>query len=305
MSKRSILFSFFYLCSIYVIGQSPDLVLLKEGGRVEGKILSIDDSGLTLEREINGKWEKLSLPKNQIREIIYGSDVENAENVETSSDIENASSYRIVEDYTDSIQYNPDPNESNQALKFNISAYQLGSLGGSYEYGINTTSSLELVVAAHGWGLNPSDIIEKRGIGMEFGYKKKMFGLVNMLHDYGHTLQGTYLKAVVGFGSVNEREEVYSPQSIQFTNANRNYGYLGFDLGSQWVFGNLLSFDLYTGLLYYNGDFEEYRNNNGAQFFNDSNSFEDGDIFANNNVAVKIGFRVGILFGKHGIKPKF
>jgi len=183
------------------------------------------------------------------------------------------------------------------ALKFNFTALGLGSLSLSYEKSLGRNKSFEVVASSHGTGVS-NDNSHKNGFGGEVGFKFKMGNIFSEYYLPDHLLSGTYIKPILGFGSVNERQETYSfGNSFVFRNKNRNYGYLGFDLGYQWVFGDLVLMDIYSGMAYYNGEFEITTNDNGEIRVTNEDFFDEGDFFGSDKFGAKAGFKIGILFG--------
>lgn len=185
-----------------------------------------------------------------------------------------------------------------QLASFNFTAMGLGTLSFGYERAFGKNTGVEIVASIHGAGVQNKDV-HKEGFGIEVGYKYKMGNIFSEYYLPDHLMSGTYIKPIIGFVSVNERTEIFFPNNaFTLQNKNRDYGYLGFDLGYQWVFGDLVSMDIYSGLAYYNGDFEITTNNSGEITKSNDNYFDEGDFFASDNFGAKAGFRIGILFGR-------
>jgi len=238
------------------------------------------------------------IPEKYVEKSLYDLDKfkRNTEEMESSDkegQLDEEEMRKIV--YVDNKTYN---------VKINFSAMTVGSTILTFEKAIDKNRSWEVSAAVHGFGLL-TNIEDKEGLGAEAGYKVK---LGNIFSDYylpDHILSGTYIKYVAGFGSVSEQTRSFSVNRFLLETKNRNYGYIGVDLGYQWIFGNRVSMDMYTGMHYYNGDFEVIVNDDGEiNTFTNRTDFEDGDIFADNNLSIKAGFRIGYIFGKGKLKNK-
>ena len=240
-------------------------------------------------------YQKSAVDELEEDEIIADSQEENMPDYVDDSDLD---SYKqemdLEEKYMEDVIYTQN---RMQMASFNFTAMGLGALAFGYERAFGKNKGIEAIVSIHGAGLENQNV-EKSGFGVELGYKYKMGNIFSEYYLPDHLMSGTYIKPIVGFVSVNERIENYSGNnSFVFQNKNRNYAYAGFDLGYQWVFGDLVSMDIYSGIAYYNGQFEVTTNDNGEIRITEDNYFDEGDFFASDNFGAKAGFRIGILFG--------
>lgn len=263
----------------------------------------IDEAPEIEEEEVEEeKLDELIEAEKYVEEVNEEAGYEN----KSYSNDDNLTNYQmemdLEEKYMEEVIYTQ--NRMNMAT-FNFTAMGLGALAFGYERALGKNKGLEAVVSIHGMGLENQNV-EKEGFGFEIGYKYKMGNIFSEYYLPDHLMSGTYIKPIVGFVTVNERIENYSGNnSFVFQNKNRDYGYAGLDLGYQWVFGDLVSMDIYSGVAYYNGDFEITTNDNGEIRVTEDNYFDEGDFFASDNFGAKAGFRIGILFGsKSNYKSK-
>lgn len=248
-----------------VSGVSQDIIILKDGKRIEAKILEVNDYEIRYNEFDDPNGIIFTIDRAMIKEIRYSfGRREKQENPE-----ENALYY--IDDKKD-------------ILKFNFTALADATTVLLYERGLQPFSSFEAAVKINGLGFNNDN--EKSGFGLSAGYKVKIGSLFHKNQSFRpkHYLQGGYFKPGIGFNTVKAEYGQYEKYS---------YVNFGFDIGHQWVFRNIFSLDLYFGLHYYGGNFDE--RGSGDVFFEDD--FTDGDLTGIDNFAWAYGIRLGFLFG--------
>ena len=284
-----------------------DYIIRTNGDKLNVVILEVSEDKISYKYPFERDEDRREIDRVLVKEI-YQKSPENdgSEKVDDSSE-ENLYSYDnetdrdsyreemdLEEKYMEEVIYTQN---RMQMATFNFTAMGLGALAFGYERAMGKNKGIEAIVSIHGAGLENQNV-EKSGIGVEVGYKYKMGNIFSEYYLPDHLMSGTYIKPILGFVTVNERIENFSfNNSFVFQNKNRNYGYVGFDLGYQWVFGDLISMDIYSGIAYYNGQFEITTNDNGEIRITEDNYFDEGDFFASDNFGAKAGFRIGILFG--------
>jgi len=175
-------------------------------------------------------------------------------------------------------------------LKLNFSAIANTASILTYERAIDSKSSWEASIAAHGLGVNNEE--ERSGFGMNAAYKLKFGGLFKK-DDYrpAHLLHGGYLRPNLGFNSISFDNPTWLFDEYE------KYSYLhgGFDIGKEWILNNTLSLDLYGGFHYYGGTFTQIDNPSceSCETYEDIN---DGNLSGSSNVAAKYGLQIGFLF---------
>lgn len=143
-----------------------------------------------------------------------------------------------------------------------------------------------------------TDADDRRGVGIDFGYKMKLKSLFKKSGTYrpDHILHGSYAKPMIGFHALTKRN--YSDSETDFKVMN-----VGLDIGKQWILNKTVSLDLHIGFHYYGGSID--RSNTLGIFDEASGSFfQGGDLIGSNNTATSIGFRIGYLFGSYGDQQK-
>ncbi len=280
-----------------------DLIETKNSRIIKAKITDTDESTIYFSLLDGSSDIVRKMDKSEVLKVIYGykptvtSDVLDQFPKDlfdgNSFDHDDLRQISVNQDYMHNHVYVENrPNN----VKFNLSAIGLASGLVSYERAFNHRSSFEAIVALHGVQASRG-INQKEGLGLELGYKLKLAALLSSYYVPDHILAGTYIKGLIGGASVNERKEFFSFNGQTLESKNRNYAYVGLDIGYQWILNNRVSLDIYAGMQYYNGEFEVVTNENGnITKSTRRNDFEDGDIFGNNNFITKAGFRVGYLF---------
>jgi len=183
--------------------------------------------------------------------------------------------------------------DKNQNLKINFSTIIGNNLIMTYERAISPLSSIETSIKIFGLGLI-DDGRNRRGMGLDFGYKMKLKSLFKSNGTYrpSHLLHGGYVKPMIGFHALN-RNRIFSSSRVSHRLMN-----IGMDIGKQWILNNKLSIDIHTGLHYYGGS-EYITNTNGISDEVYLSSFSGGDIVGFANLALSFGIRIGGIFGSY------
>jgi hypothetical protein len=276
-------------------GKPQDYIIRTDGDSLSVNILSVTPEKIVYIYPFENEDLKREIDRSQVDDYYQSRKKDNfsvkKDKMETPAETRNID---FQDQYMEEVIY---VQNRMQLIKFNFTALGLGSISLAYEHSLGKNKSLEIVASQHGLGLNNTGGT-KEGFGAEIGYKFKMGNIFSEYYLPDHLLSGTYIKPILGFASVNETIETFNPNNtFVFENKNRNYGYLGFDLGYQWIFSDLISMDIYTGMAYYNGEFEVTINNDGDIRETNDNFFDEGDFFASGNFGAKAGFKIGILFG--------
>lgn len=254
------------ICLVPVLVQGQDVIILKDGKRINAKIIEVDDYEIRYNEWKDQGGIIFTIDRARIREIRY--EFGRREQEETPGE--------------EAVYYIDD---KKAAIELNFTALSSSTLILQYEHGLSPNSSLEGAIKFNGVGFNNDD--GKSGVGLALGYKVKIGSVFNRNDSYRpkHYLAGWYFKPGIGFNSVTTDSGEYTKYS---------YLHLGFDLGHQWVFRNSITLDLFIGWHYYGGDFDERVPGNDF-FFEDE--IRDGNLFGTNNSAAAIGINIGVPFG--------
>ena len=266
---KNLFFAVFFL-SMTTIAFSQDVIVQKNGEKMEVKVTELADSYVKFYHFEDPDKVEISMNRSLIREIKfeYG-----RKETEVSPGLDES--------------YYVDDNRNNILLNF--TAIPSSTLMLSYERGIDPNSSFGGAIKIHGPGTANYD---KSGFGIEGNYKVKM-GSVFKKDQYrpNHLLQGFYVRPTVGFTSAKiEGESIYG----DFDDYEYSYLYGGFNLGKQWVFNNKLSLDIFAGLMFYGGDYTVTENS--CETCDYTNDIQDGNLAGYNNTAFNYGLQLGYTF---------
>jgi hypothetical protein len=146
--------------------------------------------------------------------------------------------------------YNPEnyPDDRTKAIKLDFISPLTGNTTISYEQSMRPGRSWEVSLGLIGMGIDPNNN-NALGLFGQFGIKfikSPDFYLSRM--RYSHLLKGGYIKPVVSFAAYGiDRNEIY-PYNVERETVLS--GMIMVDFGKQWVFDNVLLFDLYAGVGY-------------------------------------------------------
>lgn len=255
------------------VGFSQDIIKQKNGEKMEVKIVELADDYVKFYYYEDPDKVEIVMNRSLIREIEfeYG---------------------RKEEEITPGLDesYFVDDKRNNVLVNFTAIASQTGMVG--YERSLNPNSSVGGAIKIHGAGAQTGYYDNKSGFGAEVNYKVKT-GNIFKKNDYrpNHLLQGFYLRPNLGFSNAefdDDQDSFYYGGSEKYT-----YVHGGFDFGNQWIFNNILSLDIYTGINFFGGSYEEEFN---GEVYDSYPTIRDGNMAGDSNVAVRYGLQLGFLF---------
>ena len=259
---------FFFINSVH----SQDIITQKNGDEMEVKVTELSDDYVKFYYLEDPEKVEVKMNRSLIRtiEFEYG-----RKEVEVQPGLDES--------------YYVDDHQNNILLNFTGIPSKTTML--SYEKSISPFASFGGGVKIHGVGAGGS-WYEKSGFGVEANYKVKT-GSVFKKDDYrpNHLLQGFYVRPNLGFTTAKFD---YYPDSS--TDDYEEYSYLhgGFDIGKEWVFNNVLSLDIYTGINFFGGDYTDI---NCETCSDDGPTYiEDGNMVGGDNTALRYGVQLGFTF---------
>jgi len=193
-----------------------------------------------------------------------------------------------------------------KGIKVNFLAPLLGYSQFTFEKSLSPLKSYELSLGIIGAGKN-QDLLGyyvnnqyksyKRsalGLFMEGGYKfKKIPTFFSKGTRMSHIMQGNYFEPKLTLGYFSDHALNYKNNEPQVEKRSNIFGALTLNLGKQWVFGDKVLLDVYSGIGY------AFDNHNRSQddFFYDyySNNFAIQKLGSGANVGINGGIRVGLL----------
>lgn len=185
--------------------------------------------------------------------------------------------------------------DANMALKLSISGLWWNSAILSFDKAINPKSGYQISAKIFGIGFGPSanDYEDVSGFGLELGYRLKFGGLKKKKWEYrpNHLLAGGYIMPVIGFNIIADETD--------YRRNEFNVVHLGFNFGKQKVIQNQIIIDYYAGFSFFGGS-QKSRSNGSWDEVYDSGQLSAGDIFGSKNIAISLGLKMGLAFGKYG-----
>lgn len=185
--------------------------------------------------------------------------------------------------------------DANMAVKLSMSGLWWNAAIVSFDKAINPKSGYQISAKLFGIGFGPSSNNHEdvSGFGLEFGYRLKFGGLKKKKWEYrpNHLLAGGYIMPTVGFNSIKSATDYRSDES--------NVIHIGVNFGKQKVVQNQIIIDYYAGFSFYGGS-QKSRSNNGWDEVFDYSVLSAGDVFGSKNLAVSLGLKIGLAFGKYG-----
>ncbi len=189
-------------------------------------------------------------------------------------------------------------NDSDSAIKINISSMLFDAAIVSYEKTLSLNSSFEGSFKIHGIGFGPSadSYNDRSGVGAEVGYKIKFGSKKKNKWEYRpkHLLSGGYIMPNIGFDNI-KRTSSYLKETSQII-------HLGANFGNVHVIQNKVTFEYYAGFSFYAGKQEARYTNNGSDEPYELNGLSAGDMFGYKNFALNVGVKMGLAFGRYGSK---
>jgi hypothetical protein len=196
------------------------------------------------------------------------------------------------------------------ALKLNVFSPAFGFLQFTFERSVKPGRSIELNAAIIGLGKN-QEINDNWPLRIEYGIPRDAAGasiglgykfiktpdFTNRSIPVPNVLQGLYLKPVVYIGLYEENIVNHKPPGPIAERRTVAYGSLMIEIGNQWVFGELLTLDLYAGLglcldniNHIDHTYSNYSSENQAKHFNVFRFGKNGGAFSG---GLKLGFLLG------------
>lgn len=255
-----------------LFSSAQDVIKQKNGEELEVKIIELADDYVKFYYFEDPDKVEIVMNRSLIREIDfeYG-------RKETEIDPGLNESYFV------------DDKRGNILANFTAFASNTGSL--AYERSLDPNSSIGGVIKLHGVGANTGFFDDRSGFGIEANYKVKT-GNIFKKNDYRprHLLQGGYLRPNLGFSTAD-----FTREDNGFGEDSQEYSFIygGFDIGKQWVFNNTLSLDIFTGINFFGGSFEETFN--GEVVDDPLLEINDGNLAGGDNVGVRYGVQLGFL----------
>lgn len=185
--------------------------------------------------------------------------------------------------------------DKNMALKLSMSGLWWDSAILSFDKAINPTSGYQISAKVLGLGFGPSanDFDDKSGFGLELGYRLKFGGLKKKKWEYRpkHLMAGSYVMPTIGFNSIRS--------SNDYSNEKSDVFHIGLNFGKQTVVQNTMIIDYYAGFAFFGGSQERRYDNSLDEVF-ENDTLSAGDLFGARNLAISLGLKVGLVFGKYG-----
>lgn len=185
--------------------------------------------------------------------------------------------------------------DADMALKLSMSGLWWNSAILSFDKAISPKSGYQISAKLFGIGFGPgsNSFEDVSGFGLELGYRLKFGGLKKKKWEYRpkHLLEGSYIMPIIGFNSITNETEY---RTNEF-----NVVHLGFNFGKQRVVQNLIIIDYYAGFSFFGGSQKRRIDGNWDEVF-ESGQLSAGDVFGSKNIAVSLGLKMGLAFGKYG-----
>jgi hypothetical protein len=255
---------------------SQDKIYRNNGKVVEAKILEVGSSEIKYKEFRNPDGPIYILETDRIKKIVY----------------ENGTEEKFKDNLSDPERY---AGQANKALKVNFFAPLYGYTEVSFEKSNTFGRSYEISLGVIGAGKSEiltyydTDLRELKrepfGFFVSGGYK---FGKLPDFIIFGktrasHQMQGTYVKPILYLGHYKENKIVFkADNSYEIGEQNVTFGALQIEVGKQWVLGQKLVLDIYSGMGY------------GVDNKKDSYTYESwNDAYANTSAFNYANARVG------------
>ena len=279
------------LCFLVLLGtisvNAQDKIYRQNGKVVDAKIIEVGSSEIKYKDFNNPDGPIYVLETDRIKKIVY----------------ENGKEEKFKDNLQDPERY---AGQANKALKVNFLAPLYGYSEISFEKNVDFGRSYEVSVGIIGAGkagvldyYNAQLNEVKRepfGFFVSGGYK---FGKLPNFILFGktratHLMQGTYIKPTIYFGHYKENMIIWKANNTyEVGKQNVTFGALQLEAGKQWVLGNKLVLDIYSGLGYGFDNKKDSYQNNFDPYYDNTTAF--------NYVNARAGRSPGLSF-TYGIK---
>jgi|AntAceMinimDraft_16_1070373.scaffolds.fasta_scaffold09155_2 hypothetical protein len=274
----------FIACFTFINGLfAQDIIYKKDKTEIQAKVLEIGVSEIKYKDYDNLNGPTIAIRKDEVIRIKY----ENGKIQVLTPDIYRANQESAILDKT-------------QAAKFELFSPLTGNLTFCYERMLKVGTNLDFKIGIIGPGLGVADNIGS-GVFVKAGPKFLVgqdFVIPGM--RYAHPLKGKYIKPEIIFSSFKIKNYPYynnSTHSYEETDVRSNSLAINIVFGRQWVLGNIMTLDIYSGIGY--GLFCDTKaddsNASGETFFE---GYQYSHLYMGKNfpLALSAGFTVGIIF---------
>ena len=279
-------FLFLLLNLSYLVSFSQDMIYRNNGKVIKAKIIEIGSSEIKYREFDNQGGPIYILETDRIKKVVF----------------ENGKEQKFEDNLKDPERY---AGQKNKAIKLNFLSALYGYTEIGFEKSVAVGRGYELSLGIIGAG--KSGVLEyynsqlgevKRspfGFFVSGGYK---FGKLPDFLIFGkskasHLMQGTYVKPILYLGNYSENRIIFKGNSTyEVGRQNVTFGALQLELGRQWVLGDKLLLDIYSGLGY---GFDNKKISN-ADLFSGSDNYA-----AFNYVNARLGKSPGLSY-TFGIK---
>jgi len=274
-----------FFCVLSLVSFSQDKIYRNNGEIIEAKVIEIGSTEVKYKMFKNLEGPIYVLEAARIKKIVF----------------ENGTVQTFQDNIRDPERY---AGQRNKAIKLNFFSPLYGYTEIGFEKNVSPGKGYEVSLGILGAGKsgtltfynNQLGEVKRnpRGAFITAGYK---FGKLPDFIFFGrtkatHIMQGTYVKPVVYLGAYSENIIVEKSNSVsEVDRQNVTFGALQLELGKQWVLGETILLDIYSGL-----GFGFDNKENSYQFDNYGYTYRNENFGAFNYANARAGRTPGLSF---------
>jgi hypothetical protein len=264
---------------------SQDKIYRNNGQVVEAKVIEIGSSEVKYKQYKNLDGPIYVLETDRIKKIVF----------------ENGTVQTFQDNIKDPERY---AGQRSKAIKVNFFSPLYGYTEIGFEKNVSLGKGYEVSLGVIGAGKsgtlffynNQLGEIKRnpRGAFITAGYK---FGKLPDFLFFGrtkatHLMQGTYVKPLIYLGAYSENRIIEKTFSVtEVDRQNVTFGAVQLELGKQWVLGETIVLDIYSGL-----GFGFDNKKNSYEYYNNNVPFQDDNLAAFNYANARAGRTPGLSF---------
>lgn len=272
-------------CLLSLASFSQDKIYRNNGQIIDAKVIEIGSSEVKYKMFNNQDGPIYVLEADRIKKIVF----------------ENGTVQTFQDNIRDPERY---AGQRNKAIKVNFFSPLYGYTEIGFEKNVSLGKGYEVSLGILGAGKSGTLFFynnqlgevkrSPRGAFISAGYK---FGKLPDFIFFGrtkatHLMQGTYVKPLVYLGAYSENIIVEKSNSVsEVDRQNVTFGALQLELGKQWVLGETILLDIYSGL-----GFGFDNKKNSYVYYNNGFTYRDDDFGAFNYANARAGRTPGLSF---------
>jgi hypothetical protein len=282
--KTQILFVLFF-CLLSLASFSQDKIYRNNGQIIEAKVVEISSSEVKYKMFKNQDGPIYVLEADRIKKIVF----------------ENGTVQTFQDNIRDPERY---AGQRSKAIKLNFFSPLYGYTEIGFEKNIGFGKGYEVSLGVLGAGKSGSLFLynnqftevkrNPRGAFITAGYK---FGKLPDFIFFGrskatHLMQSTYIKPLIYLGTYSENIIVEKSNSVsEIDRQSVTFGALQLELGKQWVLGETILIDIYSGL-----GFGFDNKKNSYVYYNNNVPFQEDNFAAFNYANARLGRSPGLSY---------